>query len=310
MNPQVIIIAGPTGVGKSYVAEQLASLLPAEIVNADVGQCYAPLTIGTAKPAWQHSPITHHLFDHINEPRHYSIVEYRKDVERIVHEIWQRKRIPIIVGGSTFYINSLFFPIQSLEETHSQLPTIDLCEDGWHALQKVDPERAASIHPHDTYRLRRALTLWYRTGKKPSALAPQFEPLAPSWHMLFVERNIDNLKQIIAQRVEHMLAHGWYDEGRLLLGTAWESFVRTKNIIGYDLILDALHDDTVDRDGIETLIVRRTCQYAKKQNTFWRRLERLLRAQHHAGTIERLNLTLFDLDLYIKQQFSHFITSS
>ena len=108
---QAIIIYGPTAVGKTDFAEALAQRINGEIINADAAQFYTPLTIGTAKPDWRKAPVPYHLFDICDEPNNYSVAAYRADVERAVTSIASRGKIPIIVGGSGFYIHSLFFPL-------------------------------------------------------------------------------------------------------------------------------------------------------------------------------------------------------
>ena len=115
----VIIIYGPTGVGKTECADYIASRLPIEIINCDMGQFYTPLSIGTAKPDWKAASVPHHLFDVIDTPKLFTVLEYRKRVQAIVHTIWKANKIPIIIGGSSFYISSLFFPpLQQIGRAH------------------------------------------------------------------------------------------------------------------------------------------------------------------------------------------------
>src|SRR5579859_8042174 len=105
-----LVITGPTGVGKTDFALDLAQHIPSEIINADMGQCYKPLTIGTSKPDWKSQATPHHIFDVLDEPAHFSVTDYREKVLDLIHGIWSRNKLPIIVGGSGFYIKSLFFP--------------------------------------------------------------------------------------------------------------------------------------------------------------------------------------------------------
>ena len=106
----MLIIYGPTGVGKSDLACTIAEKVPAEIVNADMGQLYTPLSIGTAKPNWQQEPSRHHLFDVMNEPRNCTVIEYRQMLKMVLQDIWSRGKLPIVVGGSGFYVQSIFYP--------------------------------------------------------------------------------------------------------------------------------------------------------------------------------------------------------
>lgn len=117
-----IIVAGPTGVGKTDVVDAIALKIDAEIINGDMGQFYTPLTIGTAKPNWQASSVPHHLFDIINVPVLFSVVAFREQVSILCNAIWQRKKIPIIVGGSSYYIATLFFPPRTLSPAMQPIP--------------------------------------------------------------------------------------------------------------------------------------------------------------------------------------------
>ncbi len=107
-----IVITGPTGVGKTDFVQQLCQKLPfpVEVINGDVGQFYKPLSIGTAKPAYESEPVPHHLFDIMEKPEDYTVALFRERVARLMSDIWSRSAVPLIVGGSSFYIQSLYFP--------------------------------------------------------------------------------------------------------------------------------------------------------------------------------------------------------
>src|SRR5579863_9779399 len=118
--PFMLIVYGPTGVGKTDVALAIAQHIPAEIINMDMGQFYTPLSIGTAKPDWKNSPIPHHLFDIIDTPINYTVAEYRTMLYKTVQEVIGRGNLPILVGGSGFYLHSLLFP------PHTAFPDINI----------------------------------------------------------------------------------------------------------------------------------------------------------------------------------------
>src|SRR3989339_936655 len=109
-----ILISGPTATGKTDFAINLAASLPIEIVNADIGSFYTQLTIGTAKPAWKNSSIRHHFFDVINDTSSWTAPQFREKLEIVLQEIWSRGNIPVIVGGSAFYIQSFFYKNHTL----------------------------------------------------------------------------------------------------------------------------------------------------------------------------------------------------
>lgn len=302
--PYVIIITGPTGVGKTELALSLAQHIPSEIINGDVGQFYTPLTIGTAKPDWQNEPVPHHLFDIINEPQDCTVVEYRERVSAMVDDIWQRGRVPIIVGGSLFYIKSLFYPPQTLPI--STVKKDESCEYSWEYLQKIDPLRAVSIDKNDTYRIARAIDIWRTSGIKPSAYKVPFDPFARGM-LIYITRDRQELYDRINMRVKQMMDEGWLEEVEPLLNSEWEPFLYRKKLIGYPDILTYLKGDRTpqEKQFLIDSIAKKTRNYAKRQATFWRMLKGLFDKEKD-GSIEtpelhELNLTSTDLRLYIKQ---------
>jgi tRNA dimethylallyltransferase len=301
MQDYFLILFGPTGVGKSEIALLLSQQFPAEIVNIDMGQFYVPLSIGTAKPDWHNIPIPHHLFDILYEPVNFTVIDYRKSFLETVKQIWQRNNLPIVVGGSCFYVHALFFPPRVGEEKVLKRTYSVNDADLWKQLYEVDPERALKIHPHDIYRIKRALEIWYSTGKKPSTLVPSYNPPAP-FTLICLTRDRTDLYNRIDKRTEEMLDVGWIDEVKALRGTPWEQFVRTKKFIGYPEIFDYLEGKQNLPETIER-IKQETRNYAKRQLTFWRMMEKQLHNEILAPTttIETVNLTSTPLDLYIKQ---------
>lgn len=302
---QVLIITGPTGVGKTEFVSKLAASFPAEIINADMGQMYEPLTIGTAKPAWQKETVPQHLFDIINEPIDFSIVQFRKIVIDLVQEIWSRGNTPIIVGGSTLYIKSLFYtsadlPIKNLFNT-SDLQKNIIAPNLWEILNQIDSKRAAQLHPNDRYRIQRALDIWQKNGVLPSECIPKYEPISENI-TLFVLNNIrDELYKKNDQRVRVMMEMGWLAEVANL-ESKWHNFLRRKKIIGYELLLDYLDQKINNQEACIKAIQKRVRNYAKKQQTFWRGLCADLKLQEKMKErVFEINLTLLDVNLYIKQ---------
>lgn len=307
VSPCFFVLCGPTGSGKTDLSYQLAERFSFEIVNGDVGQFYEPLTIGTAKPAWQKHQITHHLFDSIKEPKNLSVVEYRVRMQEVFQDIWKRKKIPLIVGGSLFYIRSLFFPpLLKLQQTYSQKIETksfkDFTSQGlWQQLHAIDPMRAQAIDPHDRYRLERALTMWHVTGKKPSEQKPVYQPLG-NFFLTYVTRDRQELYDRINQRVHQMMAQGWVHEISML-SDAWKQFLLQKKILGYDDIVRCLeHTLIADCEHNETLIstiAQKTRHYAKRQGTFWRSLKRDLIAEVGADYGREINLTCTSVAVYL-----------
>lgn len=310
--PPCILIIGPTGVGKSDVAERIAQHLPSVIINGDMGQFYTPLTIGTAKPDWKNSSIPQYLFDILDEPIMVTVTQYRQKVISLIQSIALQKRVPIIVGGSSFYIKSLLFPPRAGLPINQQ-PSISSQEESWQVLNELDPIRAGQIHPHDTYRISRAIALYHELGVLPSTLAPQFSPFGP-FILINVVRDRQDLYARINQRVNDMILQGWIGEVRGLMHTHWEPFLYQKKIIGYTEIMGYLSScQQESTQELEEVIAQRTRAYAKRQICFNRSLVASL--QQHCESrndccVQELNLTLTDVELYIKQLLKQPIISS
>jgi tRNA dimethylallyltransferase len=291
---QILIITGPTGVGKTDLVLSLASTQACEIINVDIGQFYKPFAIGTAKPDWDleqplyslrsieanggekkfSKGVPHLLFDILDTPRSLTVHEYRSIVLQAINEVWARGKLPILVGGSGFYIQSLLFPLPDniRSEQPSQEDFFDeKNENLWQVLYNIDPQRAQAIDKQDEYRIKRALEIWQKTGKKPSDCLPQFEPPC-DFTLLVVDRNRDELYQRINERVVQMIDQGWIDEVKKIKNTEWESFLKIKKLIGYDDILEYLDSDFKDRDVLIETIQQKTRKYAKRQLTFFRML--------------------------------------
>ena len=258
------LVVGATGIGKTDFAEKLALDNGGEIINADLGQMYTKLNIGVAKPYWQSSPIPQHMFDILTEPVDYTAAEWRKALVKIIAEINARGKPAIIVGGSHFYIQSLLFPPQDI-------PAIDDSITGdWQQLHAIDPQRAAAIHPHDQYRINRALAIFQATGRKPSEFDPVYNPPWPRdwpYKLIVLSRTPDDLRYRLAKRYDMMIQAGWWQEAQQLKGTCWQDFVCKKGFIGYSQLMSATNGFCVKAE-----IVQKTWQYARQQQKFIRAL--------------------------------------
>lgn len=295
---RAIIIYGPTAVGKTAFAEPLACELGGEIINADVAQFYTPLTIGTAKPDWHNGAVPHHLFDIGDSPIDYSVASYRTDAQRCVEDITRRGKIPIFVGGSGFYIHSLLFPVGAMP--HEQVPAPDNLS--WEDLHAIDPVRAVAIHPHDRYRINRALTLYQQTKELPSALLPAYRPIT---QIFLVELSCEPepLKNRIVARTAQMLDTGWLAEAESLIGTSWEQFVLRKKWIGYPELIAYCKAGKPPAEFavVKDAIIRHTWRYARKQMAYGRMLAKKITAADPHALYRKINLTSHSLELYIKQ---------
>lgn len=266
--PFIIIVSGPTASGKTSFADKIAAEFNGEIVNADTGQFYTPFSIGTAKPNWKNSKIPQHLFDILNEPKTLTVVEYKHLILNKITEISKKGKIPIIVGGSLFYLKSLYFPPKEnliIDDKKREL------HYSWNFLNKIDPDRAMEIHPNDSYRIERALNIWRDFGIKPSSLKPNFNPPFKSL-FLFIKPSREILNNRIMLRTDLMLDNGWIKEVTPFIGTEWEPFFKKNGLIGYNEIVKWIKSGKkkAAAGSLKNLINIKTRQYAKRQITFWR----------------------------------------
>ncbi len=273
----IICISGPTASGKTALAEKLALHLDAEIINADMGQFYTALSIGTAKPDYKATPFKQHLFDICDEPVDYDVMRYRTFVLETIKEIQGRHKRVIIVGGSLFYIKSLFFPPHEGIEEKKMIPDEVLqmlkqepTEVLWQKLFTIDYNRASVIHQNDRYRIERALELFYMFGKKPSFYKPSFKaPFNPFF--IWVDVDKFQLAQRITQRIDLMLKAGWIEEVEMYNSDAWYAFYERKGLIGYQSIADWIRrgKKASEFGALKEILIQSTCLYAKRQKTFW-----------------------------------------
>lgn len=293
-----IVITGPTGVGKTDFSLALAEKISGEIINGDMGQFYAPVSIGTAKPSWQNEKIPHHLFDilhTVEDAQKFSVENYRSMVEAQLRDIWERHKIPIVVGGSGFYIKSLFFPPLK-QQPQENFASVEIEKIDWDTLHAIDPARAQQIHPRDKYRIERALAIWRATGARPSLYKPQFAPLGKAL-VIHCTRERSELLNRINYRADEMLKAGWLEEVSSL-SQQWKQFFLQKKLIGYPEII-AYQKGDISYTLLREMLKKNTRAYAKRQGTFWSSLQAAL--SQEKVMCKELNLTLLPLDLYINQ---------
>lgn len=279
-----ICIYGPTGVGKTSLAESYASQIHGNIINMDMGQMYTPLSIGTAKPLWRSTPFQQHLFDCIEVPSSYDVARYRTTAQSLISKIHTQHQMPIFVGGSGFYCSSLFFKLTSAKVISSPADK----ELSWERLQQLDPLRAAQIHPHDEYRIKRALAC-IDAGELASAHKPLWEPIDAPQVVAFIQRDRDDLIARIEKRVDQMLEEGLIQEVAGL-DAQWRSFVIEKKIIGYQEIIGFLEGKSTLAQARDQIIIR-SRQYAKRQMSYGRMLLRQL-SEHPTVHLLELNLSI------------------
>ncbi len=291
------MLLGPTASGKSALAMRLARKFPLEIVSIDSAQVYRGMDIGTAKPtAAERAAVPHHLIDLVDPTGTYSAGRFRDDATRVVLEILNREKIPLLVGGTMLYYRALAQGIDALPQAEPGLRAqIDAraARHGWPALHadlaRVDPATAARLAPGDAQRIQRALEVWELTGKPLSALQTSVRPDLPFELKAYalVPEDRAALHQRIAERFEAMLAAGLVEELRALRATfALHALLPSMRCVGYRQAWQFLEGGIGAKELRETGIAA-TRQLAKRQLTWLRSLPGLEPAARLAAAISR-----------------------
>ncbi|MDZ7268036.1 MAG: tRNA (adenosine(37)-N6)-dimethylallyltransferase MiaA [candidate division KSB1 bacterium] len=278
-NPPALVIAGPTASGKTEVALALARRLPAEIVSADSRQIYRGMDIGTAKPTpAQRRQVPHHFIDIRNPDEWYTAGEYGRAARRVVVEIMQRGKTPLIVGGSGFYLQALLQGLSTALPSDLRLRAQlqqRLRDEGAPALHRelarIDPPAAARLHPNDGHRLVRALEVYQLSGCTLTELQRQAgEPPSFRYRFFCLALERSRLYQRINRRVEEMVAAGLLEECRRLLALGYSPQLNALQTVGYQEAFQFLNGE-ISHAEMVALIQRHTRQYAKRQLTWFRR---------------------------------------
>jgi tRNA dimethylallyltransferase len=298
--PKVAVLVGPTAVGKTAVALNLAQALGAEIINADSMQVYRELDIGTAKPTpAEQARVPHHLLDVADPDEHYDAACYAKEARQIIAGLHHRGVPPLVVGGTGLYIKALlaglFHQDEAAPEVRERLAR-ELADKGLPALQarlaSLDPATAKRLAAGDTYRILRALEVAEATGRPISELHADhnFGDRPYATLKLGLDLPREELYQRIDERVKVMLAQGWLEEVRLLL-KRYSAGIKPLQALGYRHLVAYLEVRLPLPEAIEQT-QKETRRYAKRQLT-WFRADPEVR-WFHPGEVEDMLALLQD----------------
>ena len=275
--PQLLVVVGPTAVGKTLVGIELAERLSGEIISADSRYLYRGLDIGTAKPSVaDRARAPHHLIDVTDPDQPWSLAQYRDAATRLVTEISQRGRLPMLVGGTGQYIQAIVegwsIPKHATDVAlRAELETIAQhrgAEALYHRLQEVDPVAADRIDPRNIRRVIRALEVTLTTGQPFSA---QRQKSPPNYHLLMIGLTLPRPKlyRRIDARVAWMLANGLIAETRALAAKGYAWSLPALSAIGYRQIGMYLRGE-IDLAEAERLIKHDTRQFVRRQANWFK----------------------------------------
>jgi tRNA dimethylallyltransferase len=275
----IVIVCGPTGIGKTATAIKIAEAENGEIVGADSMQIYRHMNIGTAKPTGaERSRVVHHLVDVVNPDEAFDAARFSEMAGRVIMGLAQRGVLPVVAGGTGLYIKSLtrglFQSAAGDPEIRAQLRN-EAGEKGietlYKKLEEVDPQTAARIHRNDTYRVLRALEVYKTTGRTMRELQANHGFADEKYRCLKIGLTMDRdeLYERINRRVDAMIAQGLEEEVRGLLEMGYGPELKAMQSIGYRHMVASITGQ-IDRDGMLETLKRDTRRYAKRQFTWFR----------------------------------------
>ncbi len=277
--PGLIVIFGPTATGKTDLAIQLALHLGSPILNADSRQVYRYFDIGTAKPTLlERRGIPHFLIDIADPDRPLTLAEYQKQAMELIWHFHRQNITPILVGGSGFYLKSVTHGVVIPgvpPQPHLRQQLADLDASLLHQfLEQIDPVRARAIHPHDRFRLIRALEIFYTTAQLPSRLGQCHLPDFPIYAIGLLPPPPPIYAHKIEQRIMAMLDRGWLEEIQLIQAQFGKE-LPLLNTLGYREMGDYLAGKISKSEAIQQT-AKHTLQMAKQQKTWFKSPDNLL----------------------------------
>ena len=293
--PIVPIIVGPTAIGKTYLSMLLAEKIHSEIVSADSRQIYKYMDIGTAKvDKASQKKVLHHMIDICNPDEYFSAGMYSKLTRKIIDRIIKQGKLPIVVGGSGFYISALLDGIFDMQihdpEIREQLQ-IRAENEGldslYQELTQYDPDYALKISSNDKQRIFRSLEVYLTTGQPFSEWHKQkSNPAEFQYRMIGLNTDRKQLYQRIEERVEKMIDLGLIDEVKHIKALGYNKDLTALKTVGYKEVFLYLYNK-IDFDTMVIQIKQNTRRYAKRQLTWFRRDERIKWIE--ASNMEELN---------------------
>ena len=277
----MIILTGPTAVGKTDLSIQLAKAINGEIISADSMQVYRHMDIGSAKVTPEEMDgVPHHLIDVLEPEEEFNVVVFQKLAKEALTGIYERGHIPIIVGGTGFYIQALLYDIDFTENDgdtaiRRELEKLAQTQGAGclhQMLQEIDPESAAAIHQNNVKRVIRAIEFYRQTGKKISLHNEQEREKQSPYQVLYYVLDTDRktLYERIDRRVDLMMEHGLVDEVKHLADMGCTRDMVSMQGLGYKEILDYLSGEIPLEEAVY-ILKRDTRHFAKRQITWFKR---------------------------------------
>lgn len=301
MKPKVVVIGGPTASGKTALSIELAKVINGEIVSADSMQIYKDMNIGTAKPkADEMQGIKHYMLDFVSPEERFSVSEYVKQATECIKEILSKGKVPIVVGGTGLYIDSLIYGIEfpeiEIDEEYRESLNKIADEQGLDTLYemayKIDPEAMEIISRNDRKRIIRVLEIYKQTGKNKTQQNEESRKNGVSYdyRVFAIDMERSLLYDRINKRVDLMLEEGLIEEVKKI-SNKYNKFPTAMQGLGYKEVVAYLKNEMTKEEMIEKLKME-TRRYAKRQLTWFRKNKELIWLDGQASIADNINIIL------------------
>lgn len=278
--PKVIVICGPTASGKTALSIELAKQIDGEIISCDSMQIYKDMNIGTAKPDEEEKQgIKHYLMDFVSPDERYSVADFKRDATRAIKEILNKGKMPIIVGGTGLYVDSLIYGIEyneiNVDEKYRKQLEERISKEGLEILyqeaKKIDPIAIEKISHNDKKRIMRILEIYKSTGKTKTEQEKESRKNEVEFDYKVFAINMDREKlyERINKRVDIMIDKGLIEEVKSLK-SKYNKFPTAMQGLGYKEVAKYLEKE-YDRETMVDIIKQETRRYAKRQLTWFRK---------------------------------------
>ena len=295
---KVIVICGPTASGKTALSIELAKKINGEIVSCDSMQIYKDMDIGTAKPTIEEMQgIKHYLIGYVSPEQRYSVADYKKDAKKAIKEIIEKGKMPIVVGGTGLYLDSLIYEIEyqdiEFDEDYRNQLEKEVEEKGLEVLYEkakvIDEEAVKKISPTDKKRILRILEIYHATGKTKTEqeIESRKKEVEYDYKVFALDWDRQKLYERINKRVDIMIEQGLIEEVKQIL-KKYDTFPTAMQGLGYKEVVDYLKGNLTKEEMIEKIKME-TRRYAKRQLTWFRKNKQTIWLNAEEGTAQNIN---------------------
>ncbi len=311
MKPKVVVICGPTASGKTALSIELAKQINGEIVSADSMQIYKDMDIGTAKPTTEEMQgIQHYLLDFVLPDKRYSVAQYKQDSKKAIKTILEKGKVPILVGGTGLYVDSLIYEIEyndiKLDEEYRKKLEDIVEKQGLEVLyeqaKKIDPQAMKKISKNDKKRIMRVLEIYKATGKTKTEqeIESRQKPVEYEYKVYAINWDREKLYQRINKRVDIMIEQGLVEEVKNIL-KKYKTFPTAMQGLGYKEVVDYLDGKYTKEEMIEKIKME-TRRYAKRQLTWFRKNKQTIWLDGTDDIQNNIDIILEGLDFERRKQ--------